>query len=71
MPRTKVSTTVYFTAEQFERLKALSARTKVPFAVYVRQGVDLALEKVERAQAWGESTPRNGQLQLVDGKGSA
>jgi hypothetical protein len=45
MSRKKVSTTVYITAEQNERLKELHARTKVPVAEYIRQGIDLVLEK--------------------------
>ena len=41
----KVATTVYITEEQQRLLKALHDRTKVPIAEYVRQGIDLALEK--------------------------
>jgi predicted DNA-binding protein len=44
MARKKVSTTVYITPEQAERLKLLHARTKVPVAEYIRQGIDLVLE---------------------------
>ena len=45
MSRKKLSTTVYITPEQGERLKALHARTKVPVAEYIRQGIDLVLQK--------------------------
>jgi hypothetical protein len=45
MPRNKVSTTVYITAEQSEQLKLLHEKTKVPVAEYIRQGIDLVLEK--------------------------
>jgi len=45
MPRKKISTTVYITREQDEELKLLHARTKVPVAVYVREGIDLVLRK--------------------------
>ena len=45
MSRKKLYTTVYITEEQNERLKELSARTKVPVAEYIRQGIDLVLEK--------------------------
>jgi predicted DNA-binding protein len=45
MPRKKISTTVYITPEQNERLKLLHDRTKVPVAEYIRQGIDLVLEK--------------------------
>lgn len=43
--RKKISTTVYITPEQDVLLKQLHARTKVPVAEYVRQGIDLVLEK--------------------------
>lgn len=47
MARKKVSTTVYLDAEQDQRLKLLNERTKVPIAVYIREGIDLALAKYE------------------------
>jgi hypothetical protein len=45
MSRKKISTTVYITPEQDARLKSLHDRTKVPVAEYIRQGIDLVLEK--------------------------
>jgi predicted DNA-binding protein len=45
MARKKISTTVYITPEQAERLKLLHQRTKVPVAEYIRQGIDLVLEE--------------------------
>ena len=45
MARKKISTTIYITAEQAERLKQLHQKTKVAVAEYVRQGIDLVLEK--------------------------
>jgi hypothetical protein len=45
MSRKKISTTVYITPEQNDRLKALHDRSKVPVAEYIRQGIDLVLEK--------------------------
>ena len=45
MARKKLSTTVYITPEQNERLKLLHDRTKVPVAEYIRQGIDLVLQK--------------------------
>jgi predicted DNA-binding protein len=45
MPRKKISTTVYITPEQDERLKQLHGKTKVPVAEYIRQGIDLVLER--------------------------
>lgn len=55
----KLSTTVYLTPAQVERLKRLNAATKVPVAEYVRQGIDLVLEK------W-EPTVRPGELPALD-----
>jgi predicted DNA-binding protein len=48
MARKKVSTTVYITAEQNENLKLLHERTKVPVAVYIREGIDLVLQRHEQ-----------------------
>lgn len=47
MASDKVSTTVYITRAQDERLKALSKRTKVPVAEYIRQGIDLVLDRYQ------------------------
>jgi predicted DNA-binding protein len=59
MARKKISTTVYITPEQDERLKQLHARTKVPVAEYIRQGIDLVLDRYK------EHMP--GQVGLFDG----
>ncbi len=45
MPRKKISTTIYITPEQNEALKVLNEKTKVPVSEYIRQGIDLVLEK--------------------------
>lgn len=45
MARKKISTTVYITEEQNEMLKRLNDKTKVPIAEFIRQGIDLVLEK--------------------------
>lgn len=45
MSRRKVSTTIYITEEQNELLKRLNDQTKVPVAEYIRQGIDLILER--------------------------
>ena len=45
MARRKISTTIYITPEQNDRLKVLHERTKVPVAEYIRQGIDMVLEK--------------------------
>jgi hypothetical protein len=49
MARKKISTTVYITPEQGERLKLLHDRTRVPVAEFIRQGIDLVLEKYRGA----------------------
>ena len=56
MSRKKISTTIYVTPEQSDRLKLLHERTKVPVAVYIREGIDLVL------QHYGHLLP--GQLPL-------
>ena len=45
MDTKKVSTTVYITQEQNHLLKLLNQKTKVPIAEYIREGIDLVLEK--------------------------
>lgn len=49
MARKKISTTIYITPEQNELLKLLNQKTKVPVAEYIRQGIDLVLEKYKGA----------------------
>ena len=58
MARKKISTTVYITPEQDELLKLLHHKTKVPVAEYIRQGIDLVLDKYRSALP--------GQLSLDD-----
>ena len=41
----KVTTTVYITEEQNIKLKELHSKTKVPVAEYVREGINLVLER--------------------------
>ena len=45
MSRKKISTTIYVTPEQNDRLKLLHDRTKVPVAVYIREGIDLVIKQ--------------------------
>lgn len=45
MGRTKTARTIYIDNEQIEALKRLSQRTKVPQSVYVREALDMLLEK--------------------------
>ncbi len=56
--RRKISTTIYVTPEQADRLKLLHDRTKVPVAVYIREGIDLVLKH------YGHLLP--GQLDFID-----
>jgi hypothetical protein len=55
MPRKKLSTTIYITPEQNAQLKLLNEKTKVPVAEYIRQGIDLVLEKY-RSRLPGQAT---------------
>ena len=64
MSRKKVSTTVYITPEQDALLKQLHARTKVPVAEYIRQGIDLVLEK------YADHLPGQASLRLPDADAS-
>jgi len=45
MPQKKVARTIYIKDEQLEALKRLSEKTKVPQSVYVREALDMLLEK--------------------------
>jgi predicted DNA-binding protein len=45
MARKKISTSIYITPEQNDQLKVLHERTKVPVAVYIREGIDLVLKQ--------------------------
>jgi predicted DNA-binding protein len=41
----KVARTIYIKDEQLDALKKLSEKTKVPQSVYVREALDMLLEK--------------------------
>jgi len=43
--RKKISTTVYLHQDQYDALKLLSEKTRVPVAIYVREGMDLVIER--------------------------
>ncbi|HIA03488.1 MAG TPA: ribbon-helix-helix domain-containing protein [Myxococcales bacterium] len=45
MSRRKVATTVYITREQDQALKVLAERTDKAVAYYIREGIDLTLQK--------------------------
>ena len=44
----KALRSVYLDLEQVERLKKLSDKTRVPQAVYIREGLDLVMSKHEK-----------------------
>jgi predicted DNA-binding protein len=44
----KALRSVYLDLEQVERLKRLSDKTRVPQAVYIREGLDLVMSKHEK-----------------------
>lgn len=43
----KILRSIYLENEQVERLMKLSAKTKIPQAVFIREGLDLMLAKYE------------------------
>lgn len=45
LSQTKVARTIYINSDQVEALKRLSEKTKVPQAVYVREALDMLLDK--------------------------
>ena len=56
----KVATTVYITEDQDRRLKLLSQATTVSMAQYIREGIELVLER------YAEQVPRQLGLALGD-----
>lgn len=44
------TTTAYITQKQAKLLKALSKKTRVPMAVYIRDAIDLVLKKHDTHQ---------------------
>jgi len=64
MPRKKITTTIYITEDQNEKLKSLHQQTKVPVAEYIRQGIDLILKR-HQAELPGE------QLSLLNSFGES
>jgi hypothetical protein len=45
LTESKTQITTYILVSQKEKLKDLSARTRVPISEYLREGIDLVLEK--------------------------
>lgn len=69
----KLATTIYITESQQKLLKELNRRSRVPIAEYIREGIDLVLEKYreplpERTEAFqssespGEVAPNSGSI---------
>jgi len=68
MSRKKISTTIYVTPEQNERLRLLHDRTKVPVAVYIREGIDLVLRQYDHVLPGQLSLATEPEPDGVDGK---
>jgi predicted DNA-binding protein len=45
LSQTKIARTIYINSDQVDALKKLSDKTKVPQAVYVREALDMLLDK--------------------------
>lgn len=76
MGRKKVSTTIYITVEQEAALKALSERTKVPVAEFIRQGIDMMLAQQSEAlpaqlSLWYPSPPGAQELAGAEESGES
>jgi hypothetical protein len=70
MSRKKISTTIYVTPEQNDRLKLLHERTKVPVAVYIREGIDLVLRHYQHILP-GQLPLAGGDVAVADDKSAA
>jgi predicted DNA-binding protein len=51
----KALRSVYLDSDQVERLKNLSTITRVPQAVYIREGLDLVMDKYEKKTKKGKA----------------
>jgi Ribbon-helix-helix domain len=56
----KILRSIYLENEQVERLMKLSAKTKIPQAVFIREGLDLMLAKYEN-EIKGSNRKRKGR----------
>lgn len=61
MPRKRVQHTIYLDAEQDRRLRELHGRTRVPMAIYIRDGVTQALNAADTAAEQAEAAARADQ----------
>lgn len=57
MSREKKSTTVYLERVQLAALERLHQRTRVPIAVYLREGVDLVLARYGEPKEGDDAPP--------------
>lgn len=53
-----ISTTLYVTPRQIELLHRLSEATKVPFASFIREGIDMEIEAEQERIANGTALVR-------------
>ena len=56
---TKILRSIYFETKQIEKLIALSAKTRIPQAVLIREGIDLMLKKHEKQRENGKCLKEN------------
>lgn len=61
--RKKQQASIYLEPAQAQRLKALSRRTRVPQAAYLREGVDAVLERHERELKRKDQEAESGRVQ--------
>ncbi len=66
MSQTKVARTIYINSDQVEALKRLSERTKVPQAVYVREALDMLLDKYSEQLKFDFKNPFHDQVNPKD-----
>lgn len=65
MPR-RTSTTVYLDPDQLERLRTISARSRVPVAALVREAVERELERLGAPRSFGPAEEPEVPLVLVE-----
>jgi len=52
----KILRPIYIDIEQLERIDSLSSKTRVPKATYIREALELVLEKYERQMKYTHKT---------------
>ena len=62
MSSKKLATTVYITEQQQAILKELNMRSKVPVAEFIRQGIDLVIQRYRDLLPGQMDLPLGGQL---------